>query len=322
MKYPSIFLLFFLPIAAFSQSEKPESAAASSAFVQLYNDEKFPEVFELFSDQMKEALPIDQTLNFLKSLTTQLGKIKTSEFKRYQNGTYASYKTTFEKGVFSIEVSVDGSGKVNGFFVKPYQDVEGPVLERNVTSLILPFKEKMFVFWGGDTEAQNYHVVSPAQKGAFDLLMMDENGSSHTGAGDKNEDYYVFGKELIAPCDGEVVLAVDGIKDNKPGEMNPLFVTGNTVVLKTTRGEFLVFAHFKQNSIVVKEGQMVKQGELLGLCGNSGNTSEAHLHFHIQNVEDMTKAIGAKCYFKEIYVNGEIKKDYSPVKGEVISNTK
>ena len=70
----------------------------------------------------------------------------------------------------------------------------------------------------------------------------------------------------------------------------------------------------------MKQGQKVKKGELIGLCGNSGNSSEAHLHFHIQNVEDINKATGAKCYFDEIIVNGKIKNDYSPEKSDKIEN--
>jgi murein DD-endopeptidase MepM/ murein hydrolase activator NlpD len=84
----------------------------------------------------------------------------------------------------------------------------------------------------------------------------------------------------------------------------------------------LFFAHFKQNSIKVKQGQKVTQGQLLGLCGNSGNSSEAHLHFHIQNVEDMNIATGVKCYFDKLFVNGEAKTDYSPIQKEKISNEK
>jgi len=83
---------------------------------------------------------------------------------------------------------------------------------------------------------------------------------------------------------------------------------------------FLFFAHFKQNSIRVKQGQIIKQGELLGLCGNSGNSSEPHLHFHLQEVENMNIATEVKCYFEEIYVNGELKKDYSPIQNEKIKN--
>jgi len=74
------------------------------------------------------------------------------------------------------------------------------------------------------------------------------------------------------------------------------------------------------NSIQVKQGQKIKQGDLLGLCGNSGNSSEPHLHFHIQNVENIIYATGVKCYFDEIIVNGELMTDYSPIKDEKIIN--
>jgi hypothetical protein len=182
----------------------------------------------------------------------------------------------------------------------------------------VPFKGEWSVTWGGDTKELNYHVESVAQKNAFDILIRDSSGSTHNGDGQKNEDYYAFGKELYAPCDGEVVLVVDGVKDNIPGTLNPVYVPGNTVIIKTNLDEYAFFAHFKQHSIVVKQGQKVKAGELLGLCGNSGNSSEPHLHFHLQNVEDMNIAVGAKCYFEKIKVNGELKIDYSPIKGDKI----
>ncbi|RKY76361.1 peptidase M23, partial [candidate division KSB1 bacterium] len=97
---------------------------------------------------------------------------------------------------------------------------------------------------------------------------------------------------------------------------------GNTVIMKTKENEYLYFCHFKQFSIKVKQGQRIKQGELLGLCGNSGRSSEPHLHFHIQNTENMEIATGVKCYFEEIEVNGKVKKDYSPIKGELVNNVK
>lgn len=77
---------------------------------------------------------------------------------------------------------------------------------------------------------------------------------------------------------------------------------------------FLVFIYFLQTGS--------KNVELLGLCGNSGNSSEAHLHFHIQNIEDMNSATGVKCYFERILVNGEAKNDYSPIQNDKIRNDK
>jgi murein DD-endopeptidase MepM/ murein hydrolase activator NlpD len=181
----------------------------------------------------------------------------------------------------------------------------------------LPFNEEWTVFWGGDTKEQNYHVAYKSQKNAFDMIITNAAGKSHKNDGKNNEDYYAFGKDLIAPASGEVVLVVDGVKDNKPGVTNPNYVPGNTVIIKTSNNEYLFFAHFKQHSIKVQQGQKVQQGDVLGLCGNS---SEPHLHFHIQNVEDMNIATGAKAYFEEILVNGELIKEHSPVKFEKVKN--
>lgn len=311
--------MILIPILTFGQTEKEISKKISTEFEKHYNSDKYQKIFDLFSPEMKSALPIEQTTDFLKGLKSQAGKIKKREFVKYEQ-TYASYKTIFERAIFAVNISLDNNVKINGLFVKPFKEDNLPKLERNKTKLILPFNGEWTVFWGGDTKELNYHVESEAQKNAFDIVITDKNGKTFKTDGKTNEDYYAFGKELIAPCEAEVVLAVDGIKDNKPGELNPIYVPGNTVILKTANNEFLFFAHFKQNSIVVKEGQKVKKGELLGLCGNSGNSSEAHLHFHIQNIEDMNKATGAKCYFDEIIVNGKTKNDYSPIKGEKIKN--
>ena len=60
-------------------------------------------------------------------------------------------------------------------------------------------------YLGGDTKELNYHVESEAQKNAFDILILNEKGNSFKTDGKTNEDYYAFGKDLIAPCDGEVV---------------------------------------------------------------------------------------------------------------------
>lgn len=303
-----------------SQTESAALKKVADQFVENFNANDHKGIFAMFSPQMKTAVPEDPLTASLKGMKQQAGSITSHEFIRYERGTLALYKTTFERGLFGLNISVDGDSKINGLQMVPYVDEELPKLERNSTPLILPFREEWDVFWGGDTEAQNYHVATPSQKGAFDLVIRNEKGISFETDGRTNEDYYVFGKDIIAPADGEVVLVVDGVKDNIPGQMNPVYVPGNTVIIKTANDEFLFFAHFKQHSIVVKQGQQVKQGELLGLTGNSGNSSEPHLHYHIQNVENMVNATGAKSYFAEIMVNGELKKDYSPVQGEKIKN--
>ena len=320
MKPLYLFLLMLGPLMSYSQIEKESYKAVSADFERFYNLEDSKAIFNLFSSEMKAALPINQTKEFVDALTRDFGKIKTREFIGYENGSYAAYKTQFDKIVFQLNISLDADKNINGLFIKPFEEVTTPKLEKNITALILPFKEEWTVFWGGDTKELNYHVEDRAQKNAFDLVITDSYGKSYKGNGSSNDDYYAFGKEIIAPCDAEVVLAVDGIKDNIPGEMNPIYIPGNTVILKTKNNEYLFFAHFKQHSVAVKEGQKIKQGELLGLCGNSGNSSEAHLHFHIQNIEDLSKATGVKCFFDSIYVNDVLKENYSPIQEEKIRN--
>ena len=272
---------------------------------------------------MKQALPLTQLEEVLSQFSSQYGVITEKEFIRYEN-TYGIFKAEFlknksSKEYLTLKISLNEKSEINGLFFAPW--VEHPILVRNESKLILPFEGEWGVFCGGDTKEENYHVESNAQKGAFDFLIKNQEGKSFRNEGKTNEDYYAFGKRIISSSDGEVVLVVDGVKDNIPGKLNPIYVPGNTVIIKTDNNEFLFFAHLVKNSIAVSEGQIVKQGDLLGLCGNSGNSSEPHLHFHIQNVEDMNEATGAKAYFEYILVDGKIKRDYSPVRNEKVRNT-
>jgi murein DD-endopeptidase MepM/ murein hydrolase activator NlpD len=315
----TIAFTFFLT-NLFGQTEKETYKTVADRFEVQYNSSNYDNIFAMFSPEMQNALPLDKTKDFFTGLKSQAGQITKRQFVKYANGTYASYKTNFERALFFVNISIDNNSKINGLFVKPFSDDNLPKIERNTTKLRLPFNGEWTVIWGGDTKDLNYHVESQAQKNAFDIVIKDAKGNSFKTDGRTNDDYYAFGKELIAPCDGEIVLVVDGVKDNKPGELNPIYVPGNTVILKTANNEYLFFGHFKQRSIKVVEGQKVKQGQALGLCGNSGNSSEPHLHFHIQNVEDMNVATGVKCYFDKLAVNGQTKKDYSPIKNDKIKN--
>jgi murein DD-endopeptidase MepM/ murein hydrolase activator NlpD len=311
-----LILVLLINNSLFSQFEKSNYKNVSTKFVSFFNESKNDSIVAMFSAEMNTALPIDKFTQVSTGLKSQLGSIKKIRFVRLQSAS-ALYETTFDKAVLGMTITLNPKNEIAGLLFRPY--TEAKEIIRNTTKMQLPFKGEWSVTWGGDTKEQNYHVESVAQKNAFDFLIYDEKGSTHKGTGESNEDYYAFGKELYAPCDGEVVLVVDGVKDNVPGVLNPVYIPGNTVIIKTATGEYAFFAHFKQHSIVVKQGQKVSTGALLGLCGNSGNSSEAHLHFHLQNVEDMTKAIGAKCYFDQLKVNGVLKSDYSPVKGEKIS---
>ncbi len=200
----------------------------------------------------------------------------------------------------------------------------------------LPFKGSWFVFWGGDTKELNYHHDDAAEKYALDMIMLDDNGSSHSAEGLRNEDYYAFGQVISSPADGVVVEAVDGLRDNEPNRTtNNYAFSGNFVMIRHAEKAFSVLAHLKQYSVNVKAGQKVRAGQKLGLCGNSGNSTEPHLHFHVQDDSVWTEiasdyrrkplAKGVKAYFRtDVLRNGNSarKQCYAPVKGDTIAPVK
>ena len=80
----------------------------------------------MFSPEMQQALPVDKTIEFLKGLKSQAGKITNRKFVKYETRTYASYKTTFKRAVFALNISIDENSKINGLFVKPFKDSNLP----------------------------------------------------------------------------------------------------------------------------------------------------------------------------------------------------
>src|SRR5690606_33761585 len=100
--------------------------------------------------------------------------------------------------------------------------------------------------------------------------------------GERNEDYYCFGLPILAPGDGVVAVAVDGEPDQPPGHMDPSAGAGNHVIIDHGNDEFSFLAHLKQGSVTVEAGQATETGNAIGACGNSGHTSEPHLHYHLQ----------------------------------------
>lgn len=319
MRFVALLLFFFTFGSTFPQEEQGNYANAAAEFMSRYNDGDYIAIFERFNADMKKALPKERTLAFFEqNVNNYMGNITEMRFDRIHNGAHI-YRTDFERAVAEVVISLTPQNTINGLAIKPIKNDGPPILERNVTKMILPFNGEWFVFWGGTTVEQNYHVDYADQQYAYDILMV-ANGTSYEGDPKKNESYFAFGKEIIAPCDARVARVVTGVHDNIPMELNPQQLTGNTVVLETDNGEFILFAHLKDGSIVVEEGQDVRQGELLGQCGNSGNTTEPHLHLSLQNHVEMLRSTGAKLYFDQIMVNGESKTDYLPVKEDFIKN--
>jgi hypothetical protein len=80
---------------------------------------------------------------------------------------------------------------------------------------------------------------------------------------------------------------VDDVKDNPIGETNLTQNWGNMVVIEVSPHLYVFLCHFRQRGVKVREGERVRQGQLLGYLGNSGRSPVPHLHLHLQSSPDL-----------------------------------
>lgn len=213
-------------------------------------------------------------------------------------------------------------GRVAGFVVRPAdatpRAADSPYLQRDtVADLRLPFEGQWYVFWGGHDIAQNYHAANPQQRFAYDFVQRVD-GSSHRGDGRELAQYYCWGEPILAPAGGRVVEAVDGLPDQPIGTTNTVQPFGNHVVLDLGTDEYAVFAHLRRGSVAVEPGAQVAAGTVLGRCGNSGNTSEPHLHFHLQDSPVLGEGLGLPAFFNGYVADGAPVGHGEPVRGQVL----
>ena len=128
-----------------------------------------------------------------------------------------------------------------------------------------------------------------AQRFAIDYVKLDSAMKTHAGDPARNENYYAHGQDALAVADGIVVLTKDSIPENVPGVTSravPITmetVGGNFVILDIGGGHFAFYAHLRPGSLRVKKGDRVTRGQVVGIVGNTGNSTEPHLHFHISD---------------------------------------
>jgi Peptidase family M23 len=149
-----------------------------------------------------------------------------------------------------------------------------------------------------------------AQRFAVDFsALLDGRGRTHVGNADRNESYFNYGQPVLAVGAGTVVAAVDRYPDQIPNHNVPVGLAaadGNHVIIKLTRGMFAGYAHLKPGSVRVHIGERVHPGQVLGLLGNSGNTSGPHLHFQLMTRPSLLDADGLPFVLDRFRLDGRM----------------
>jgi hypothetical protein len=152
---------------------------------------------------------------------------------------------------------------------------------------------RYLVAQGGSRTVLNAHLAclgAPHLRGqSFGLDIVGLTGAGMTAPAFRRAadapDYAIFGREVRAPVDGVVIHVTDGLPDLPPPATDPERPMGNHVWLETAGpgGRVLILlAHLRSGSISIEAGAAIRRGQKIAQVGNSGNTSEPHLHIHAQ----------------------------------------
>ncbi|MGJ7041340.1 hypothetical protein J2Y63_004613 [Shinella sp. BE166] len=151
----------------------------------------------------------------------------------------------------------------------------------SAVELAFPFAAgHYYIGQGGSATAINNHHADQSQRFALDIVALNGFGARADGLMPKElSDYEIFDREVKSPCTGVAISIHDGVDDNRIFETNTEQPAGNHVILACGTARILL-AHFRKGSIAVAAGSIVSEGEALGRVGNSGNSTEPHLHMH------------------------------------------
>lgn len=173
---------------------------------------------------------------------------------------------------------------------------------------------------------------------AIDFVAVDAEGRSaprswRSWLATEPPDLFVgFGADILAPVDGTVRLVHDGEPDHEARRSQPALlayalgqpgrvrggasaVAGNHVVLAVgPSGPYVLLAHLSRGSVAVTPGEAVSAGSRIAACGNSGNSTEPHVHVQVTDSVDWESARGLPMTFRRPTGSGS----WMPAEREIV----
>lgn len=179
---------------------------------------------------------------------------------------------------------------------------------------ILPFKNLWYIEFGGLTKETSHSWDIIPQRYAYDFEIR-ENNLPYKDDYHFCKNYYSYLKDILAPCEGTVVAIKNKypntrILDNRPIINDTDDVRGNYITIKHKYNEYSTICHIEKDSFQVRVGDIVKQGQIIGKVGNSGNTMGPHIHFQVQKGNDFNNSVGIKIKFKNVISSDNKKYKY------------
>ena len=155
-------------------------------------------------------------------------------------------------------------------------------------------------------------AVHFAQRFAIDWIQLDAQGRMVHGDTSDVHSFPSYGADVLAVADGVITESLDSLQDQKPPtNPDPKTITlqnigGNHIIQDLGNGVFAFYAHLQPTSVKVSVGDHVKRGQILAHLGNTGNSSQPHLHFHLMNGASMLGSSGIPYAIDSFALAGQI----------------
>jgi hypothetical protein len=207
-----------------------------------------------------------------------------------------SHRITYDLAPDAPARSIIGGFEING--------PELPVDPREATVIAPPLRGDGWLVDNGCCSPKSLHrstrlAVDGARIVKQETFAIDwerlQDGRLAEGDGARPEQWFGFGVKVYAVADGTVVSVRDGLPEETP-EQRPRYVKqpgdfgGNHISIRIAPGVFAFYGHLQPGSITVKVGDTVTTGQVLGLLGNTGNSTAPHLHFGL--IDDPDPLVG------------------------------
>lgn len=298
-------------------------------------------LYSSFAPEMKKQSPEAKVATISKQVTQRFGTPGDTLGENFLPGmgspiTLYSRTTLYSKPItegprkgqvmkvpLMVICGIDEKGQLTDFQVQPvpptprdeYTDYQ------DVTKLHLPFSGEWIVLQGGRALYDNANAAADDSRYTTSFMFL-KDGLAFENDGRKNTDYYCFGQPVLAPAAGTVAQLSSSAQDHAPGRPSDTMSRGNYVVIAHGNSEYSLMPYLKSASVKVRIGQRVKQGDVVGECGNSGSSPFPHVEYSLQNTKGFPLPKTMPAQFVDYVADGKPVTIGEPLRGQMVSSQK
>ena len=307
------------------------STAAKNRARQLYElfmHGQSAQLYAAFSPRMKKSSSEARLTTVSRQMGAKLGTPGETLGETYMPSlsqpvtVYARMiKYSKSKAPIVVAIAVNEQGELDSLQIVPILDPPKDQYAdyQDKVKLHLPFDGAWMVAQGGRRVFDSAFVASDDDRYTISFMLL-KDGRPFEGDGKKNQDFFCYGQPVLAPAAGTVMQIVNGVPDHAPGKAGDAMSHGNYVVIGHGNNEYSMLPYLKNGSLKVRNGARVKQGDVIGECGNSGSSFAPHVEYRLQNTRGFPLPSTLPAQFVDYTADGKEVASGEPVRGQMVSN--